>query len=633
MAAKTFIVTVPSGFPGGYYIDGVQRATLGLAKGATFRFDVSDATNGSHPFKFSLTSDGTHGGGSEYTTGVTSSGSPGTPGAYVEISLTSSSPDTLYYYCSVHPGMGSQLNVTADSFGALGWNLNSWGNQDENFINLSGFSLSTQLGTVLGFPSVGYGGQVWGNGEWGELGSPEVIPTGISLSADLGTPSITAEVNVGWSAKTWGYGNWTTLADTTAEPSGNSLTANQGQVVYTPLSGWDAYAWGQGNWGEIPNSDITLTGISLNVDVGTTEQFSSSGWGRSTWGSASWNSYGNAVPTGIQATFNIGSVTIAGEINSGYGGGYWGQTGWGAYGTAYISNGIEMSANIGSVSINNEINIGWGSDTWGYETWGTSGLIVVPTGIEATFTIGTLGIAANANTGELTGETMTMAQGNAEGFASFVEEVSGFSLPMQLNFQEVVINATGFEMTMQEGDEVATPNTIAEVSAESAVTWGNSAWGYGVYGNQQVTTLAMSMQEGDLDPAPDVALTGNAAAMFLGDETVTGDANTGTITNINWGEQAWGDSTWGNGTFLSGASYSQAATISLGTAVGDANTIASITGQLMTMQEGDEGTTANSRVTPTGINLTFSVGTVYNLIWNEVNTGTTSTWTEVDTAA
>jgi hypothetical protein len=53
----------------------------------------------------------------------------------------------------------------------------------------------------------------------------------------------------------------------------------------------------------------------------------------------------------------------------------------------------------------------------------------------------------------------------------------------------------------------------------------------------------------------------------------------------------------------------------------------------MTMQEGDEGTTANARINVTGINLTFSVGTVYNLIWNEVNTGTTSIWSEVDTAA
>jgi hypothetical protein len=54
----------------------------------------------------------------------------------------------------------------------------------------------------------------------------------------------------------------------------------------------------------------------------------------------------------------------------------------------------------------------------------------------------------------------------------------------------------------------------------SAATWnGNFAWGYGVWGNEQITTLAMSMQEGDADPAPDVSLTGNAAAMFLGEET------------------------------------------------------------------------------------------------------------------
>jgi hypothetical protein len=434
-----------------------------------------------------------------------------------------------------------------------------------------------------------------------------------------------------WSQNAWGDNSWNTDLNTISV-SGIPVSLQLGQANYTPLSGWDAYAFGQGNWGEIPNSDITLTGISLSVDLGTTEQFSSSGWGRSTWGAASWNSYGDAVPTGIQATVNIGDVTIDNQIISGWGGSAWGNTGWGAYGDVLLS-GISLSANLGSVSIANEINIGWGSDTWGYETWGTSGLIVVPTGIEATFTVGTLGVAADASTGELTGEAMTIAQGNEEAYIDFREIVTGFSLPMVLQYSEVVINATGFGMTMQEGDEVATPNTIAEVSATSAVTWGNSAWGYGVYGNQQVTTLAMSMQEGDVDPAPDAMVTGNAAAMFLGDETVTGDANTGTITPIEWGQETWGQSTWGNGTYLSAVSYSQAATISLGTAVLDANTIASVTGQLMTMQEGDEGTTGNANVTPTGINLTFSVGTVYNLIWNEVNTGTTSTWTEVDTAA
>ena len=434
-----------------------------------------------------------------------------------------------------------------------------------------------------------------------------------------------------WSQNAWGNNSWNTDLNTISV-SGIPVSFDLGQANYTPLSGWDAYSWGQGNWGEIPNSDITLTGLSATFSLGQVEQSSSSGWGRSTWGSQVWSGYGDVIPEGVSATFNIGNVTIDNEIISGWGGSPWGNTGWGAYGDVLLS-GISLSTNLGSVSIDNQINIGWGSDTWGYETWGASGLIVSPTGIEATFNIGTLGAAADATTGALTGQELTTTVGDAEGYIDFREIVSGFSLPMTLQYSEVVINATGFGLTMQEGEEVADANTIATVSAESPVTWGNAAWGYGVYGNQPVTTLAMSMQEGNLDPAPDATVTGNAAAMFIGTLSLSGDANTGVLTNINWGEQAWGESTWGNGTYFDATGYAQAATISLGTAVGDANTIASITGQLMTMQEGDEGTTANARVTPTGINLTFSAGTVYNLIWNEVNTGTTSIWTEVDTAA
>jgi hypothetical protein len=434
-----------------------------------------------------------------------------------------------------------------------------------------------------------------------------------------------------WGANAWGDNSWASNLNTISV-NGIPVSFDLGQANYTPTQGWGSYFLGNGSWGNTNNASAIPNSLSATFNIGQVEQTSSTGWGRATWGSESWNSYGDAVPTGVSATFNIGNVTIDNEIISGWGGSPWGNTGWGAYGDVLLS-GISLSTNLGSVSINNQINIGWGSDTWGYETWGASGLIVSPTGIEATFNIGTLGAAADATTGALTGQELTTTVGDAEGYIDFREIVSGFSLPMTLQYSEVVINATGFGLTMQEGEEVADANTIATVSAESPVTWGNAAWGYGVYGNQPVTTLAMSMQEGDLDPAPDATVTGNAAAMFIGTLSLSGDANTGVITNINWGEQAWGESTWGNGTYFDATGYAQAATISLGTAVGDANTIASITGQLMTMQEGDEGTTANARVTPTGINLTFSSGTVYNLIWNEVNTGTTSIWTEVDTAA
>ena len=108
---KTVTVVATSG-GNKYFIDGVQQETLELAEGNTYRFDQSNASNNGHPLRFSTTSNGTHGGGSEYTTGVTTNGTPGNAGAYTQITVASSAP-TLYYYCSVHSGMGGQANTPA----------------------------------------------------------------------------------------------------------------------------------------------------------------------------------------------------------------------------------------------------------------------------------------------------------------------------------------------------------------------------------------------------------------------------------------------------------------------------------------------------------------------------------------
>ena len=102
-----FLVTVVGGK---FLIDGVQQPTLNLSEGSSYRFDQSDNSNGPHPLRFSTTPDGTHGGGSEYTTGVTTNGSPGNSGAYTQITVAVGAP-TLYYYCTVHGGMGGQANT------------------------------------------------------------------------------------------------------------------------------------------------------------------------------------------------------------------------------------------------------------------------------------------------------------------------------------------------------------------------------------------------------------------------------------------------------------------------------------------------------------------------------------------
>jgi|TARA_R100001460_G_scaffold56265_1_gene95740 hypothetical protein len=122
--AATYTVTVVSGNPVNhpYYnvgssnkfaINGSTATSdvlLSLSEGSTYKFDQSDSSNSGHPLRFSTTANGSHGGGSEYTTGVTTNGTPGSAGAYTQITVASGAP-TLYYYCTNHSGMGWQANT------------------------------------------------------------------------------------------------------------------------------------------------------------------------------------------------------------------------------------------------------------------------------------------------------------------------------------------------------------------------------------------------------------------------------------------------------------------------------------------------------------------------------------------
>ncbi|MDC0079562.1 hypothetical protein OAJ62_01165 [Pseudomonadota bacterium] len=87
-----------------YVIDGVQKSTLTFEVGKTYT--LTHPTG--HPLRFSTTDDGTHGGGTAYTSGVDSS----TDGVTI-IEVTADTPTTLYYYCSIHSGMGSSITTSS----------------------------------------------------------------------------------------------------------------------------------------------------------------------------------------------------------------------------------------------------------------------------------------------------------------------------------------------------------------------------------------------------------------------------------------------------------------------------------------------------------------------------------------
>ena len=155
---KTYTVKVVSDGGNKYRFDdfGTSAVTLDLAEGGTYIFDGADSSMASHPIKLSETSNGTHGGGSSYNTGVTYllDGASVTESAYVsgyasattrqlKIVVAASAPQ-LFYFCHYHSGMGGAINTNS----TLGSSNFDGSIQSTAKVNASaGFSIVTYTGT------------------------------------------------------------------------------------------------------------------------------------------------------------------------------------------------------------------------------------------------------------------------------------------------------------------------------------------------------------------------------------------------------------------------------------------------------------------------------------------------------
>lgn len=92
------------------YIRDLSRANLYLAMGK-YTFRQNTQKNFYNRIKFSLTPDGTHNGGKEYTKGIKEYGLPGLNGAYSEILISVTTPSPLYYYSENFPNMGGKIET------------------------------------------------------------------------------------------------------------------------------------------------------------------------------------------------------------------------------------------------------------------------------------------------------------------------------------------------------------------------------------------------------------------------------------------------------------------------------------------------------------------------------------------
>ena len=212
----------------------------------------------------------------------------------------------------------------------------------------------------------------------------------------------------------------------------------------------------------------------------------------------------------------------------------------------------------------------------------------------------------------------TLSPSTIDGVNVTVEATVGgiigtFPLPMSLgNVTEITADAlvplTGFDLTMQENDVTIAGDANITLSGQALTIAQGTSEAFTDVTTEDVTGIAMSsnLNSVEITASANISLTGFGLTMQEDSVTVGADANV--------------------------SPSGQALTATLNSIVVDLNQQVDVTGLSLTMQEGT-ATAPDSLAILTGISMTIAQGNARDLIWNPVDTGTISLWTEVDTAA
>jgi hypothetical protein len=299
--------------------------------------------------------------------------------------------------------------------------------------------------------------------------------------------------------------------------------------------------------------------------------------------------------------------------------GSWGQNQWNDNANPTpIVTGFAMSAALGDESSSTEVNVGWGRQEWGLQGWGIAGTFIA-TGDAVTASLGSVTTTANANTGPSTNnnQLLTAGLGSVTAFGLAQVDVTGIPLTTNLGTVDASPDAmpTGVAATMG----------LGTVEAFNLAGWGRLQWGINDWGDAgssvqvDVSGIAMTaalgsptevtgdativantlnvaqITLGQVDPAPDAAVTGNFMIGSLGTLGFQGDVAP-TITGFGL-------------------------SANLGSVTVDLNQQVNVTGNPLLARVASVSAFTDVTATFNGFGLTMNINSANALIWNQINTG------------